>query len=705
MLVVKRNGDIVDFDLQKVYEAIKKAVVACGGTDFDRVSWLVNEVVKQVEKRHEEPTVENIQDIVESVLMNNGHTKTAKAYILYRQKRKEIRDERSKILDGLVSELKLPLNSLVLLKERYLRRTNGNNKETPEELFRRVAKFVAKADEAFGENIEECEEKFYKLMSEFYFLPNSPTLMNAGTKHPQLLSVYSLPITDSVEGIFDAIKKQAIVIKSGGGTGFNFSKIRPKGNKVRGLNNVASGPVEFIKLYDNVAESILQSGRRKAANMGILRVDHPDILQFITQKQDGKLNNFNISVGLTEKFMDAVEKNSDFSLINPRTKEIVQKISARHIFDLLILSAWKTGDPGILFLDRINFTRSNPLLGVEQIESTSPCGEQPLYQYEGCILGSINISKLCKSKEIDWNHLKEIVRDAVHFLDNALDVTDYPLNECAIKCRQNRRIGLGVMGFADLLFQLEIPYDSDEAIEMARAIMRFISKNADEASRELANLRGEFPNFNRSVYGHGYKLRNASRTTISPTGSISIIADCSASIEPIFALSYVRRFVDKEMIVINPHFEIIAQRRGFYNEEIMKRVAQNVSIQNIPEVPEHVKKIYKVAFDISPTWQLRMQAAFQEFTDNAISKTINFPSWATTKDVEEVFFLAYKLGCKGITIYRDKSKENQVIKVNIETATIQDSEEVFFCPECNETMQEKENIHTCTKCGFSRSKL
>jgi ribonucleoside-diphosphate reductase alpha chain len=444
--------------------------------------------------------------------------------------------------------------------------------------------------------------------------------------------------------------------------------------------------------------------------MGILRVDHPDIMRFITLKQDGvTLNNFNISVGLTEAFMEAVEKDEEYNLISPTTGDRVQRINARHVFDLLILNAWRTGDPGILFLDRIHYSRANPLITKKEICATSPCAEQPLYDYEGAVLGSINLSQFVIEDGVDWKLLQETVHSAVHFLDNALDANKYPLPQSEVICMQNRRIGLGVMGFADLLFKLKMPYGTEEAVELADSLMKFISENADLASRNLAKERGAFPNFAQSIYKDGQPIRNASRTSLSPTGSISLLAGCSASFDPVFSLSYKMRVMDKDIMIVNPYFEEALQKYKFFSEDMVKRVASNVSIQGFSDIPDEVKKIFKVVFDVSPEWQVRMQATFQRYTDNAISKTVNFPSWATTRDVEKVFMLAYKNGCKGITIYRDQSKQDQVINVNLDAHknnVEQPTEQpATYCPECDSVLQESEDIQTCANCGFSRCRV
>jgi ribonucleoside-diphosphate reductase alpha chain len=1007
----KRDGRIVDFDQNKITEAIWKAAQAVGGKDRSLSEKLASQVVELLEKQlkpGEIPHVEQVQDLVEKVLVENGHYKTAKAYILYRQKRAEAR--KIKAMLGIEDELKLPTNALLILAARYLRRdASGKIIESTSQMFRRVARTIAKVEEKYGKDeayIKNLEEEFYKMMTNFEFLPNSPTLMNAGIGDGLSLSAcFVIPVEDSIEGIFDALKIMAIVQKAGGGTGFSFSRLRPKGDIVRSTGGVASGPISFMKIFDAATEEIKQGGKRRGANMGILRVDHPDILDFIVCKErEGMLRNFNISVAITDKFMDAVKKDKDFDLINPRNKEVVKTIKARAIWNLIVTMAWKNGEPGVIFIDRINeHCNVTPQLG--EIESTNPCvigntyvltdkgwvkakelaegmkvftldgwktikkvidngikqvfkvklkngieifvtpehkfltqngwkavsemrkgekvrivfddielpnssfsdfatdkeiikwlgnwvgdgdvtssdhvslypgndfelanyfypitrkdvhrkefanlirnffgiekssraekkvipgkimrapkqiqesflrglfssdgsvynskgtptialyssskkllqqvqlmlltfsipstltkckkseikeikgkkyktkknwrliisgerarifyekigligkakrklenllssiksyktlknyefveiekiekagkqrvydiiapdtftwvtngiysldcGEQPLLPYESCNLGSINLSKMVKKVddkyEIDWDKLRETVRKAVRFLDNVIDANTYPVKQIEEMTKGNRKIGLGVMGFADMLILLGIPYNSKKALSTARSVMKFITEEARKASVELGKEKGSFPNFKGSRWEKlGFKyMRNATVTTIAPTGSISEIAGCSQGIEPLFAIAYVRNVAESlgtSLVVINPYFERIAVERGFYDEKIIKAIMSSTSIQHIKEIPEDVRKIFVTAHDISPEWHVRMQAAFQEFVDNSISKTINFPYSATPHDVEKAFMLAYDLGCLGITVYRSGSREMEVLK-------------------------------------------
>ncbi len=570
-------------------------------------------------------------------------------------------------------KLVLSANARTVLERRYLRKDlNGKIIETPEEMFRRVARHIAKAEKAYGDEtrVKQMEEVFHAMMTEFKFLPNSPTLMNAGRRLGQLAACFVLPVEDSMEGIFDALKSAALIHKSGGGTGFAFSRLRPKNSKVGTTGGVASGPVSFMKIFNTATEQVKQGGTRRGANMAILRVDHPDIVEFITCKRDNReLNNFNISVGVTDAFMEAVKAGSSYDLIDPREKRKVTEQDAAEVYNALVYNAWESGDPGVIFLDRVN--RDNPTPDLGEIESTNPCGEQPLLPMVACNLGSINLAKFVTFKEgppsVDYSGLKDLVWNSVRFLDNVIDMSKYPLPEIEKMARGNRKIGLGVMGFADMLFQLGVPYDSEQALEVAEKVMGFIQKESREASRALAEERMVFPNFEKSIYKNmeNSRFRNATTTTIAPTGTLSIIAGCSSGIEPLFALSFVRTVMDNDKLLeTNPYFEKAARQRGFYSPEIMDAVARSGSIRHMEGIPQDVKEVFATAHDITPEWHVRMQAAFQKFTDNAVSKTVNLPRDATVEDVMKVYNLSYELGCKGITIYRDGSKENQVLSVD-----------------------------------------
>ena len=566
--------------------------------------------------------------------------------------------------------LHLSANALKVLRRRYLKKDDsGDVIETPDQMFRRVAHHVSLAEWNYpsADQVEEIEEAFYRLMTKLKFLPNSPTLMNAGTELGQLAACFVLPVDDSIEGIFDALKSAALIHKSGGGTGFSFSRIRPKNSRVGTTGGVASGPVSFMRIFNTATEQVKQGGTRRGANMAILRIDHPDIMEFVYSKKDGKeLNNFNISVALTREFMEALRDNTTYPLIDPMSRNERGRLNARDVYYAIVNQAWENGDPGVIFLDRINGDNPTPEIG--EIESTNPCGEQPLLPFEACNLGSINLAKFVihegERLGIDERGLGETVALAVRFLDDAIDMSKYPLDEIGEMTRGNRKIGLGVMGFADMLYQMGIPYNSDEALSLAEKVMSFIQEESKKASTVLAEERGVFPNFGRSVFKdrRNCRYRNATTTTIAPTGTVSIIAGCSSGIEPLFGLSFSRNVMDADGLTeINPYFEMVARERGFFSGELMDRVAESGTLREIEEIPADVKEVFVTAHDISPEWHVKMQAAFQHYTDNGVSKTVNLPHDATLADVLKIYNLAYELGCKGVTIYRDGSKDRQVL--------------------------------------------
>ncbi len=556
-------------------------------------------------------------------------------------------------------------NAKAVLERRYLKKDENGNCESPEDMLLRVAHTIASADEAYGTDSKKAERQFYDIMSSLKFLPNSPTLMNAGRDLGQLAACFVLPIEDSMEGIFDTLKNAAIIHKSGGGTGFSFSRIRPAGAAVNSTGGVASGPISFMRVFNSATEAVKQGGTRRGANMGILRVDHPDIIDFITCKSDPKqFTNFNISVGLTEEFMQAAASGETYALKDPSTGKVANSIDARSVYDLIVEMAWKNGEPGIVFLDRIN--ADNPVPQAGQIESTNPCGEQPLLPYESCNLGSINLNEFVRNRKIDYKQLGETIAIAVHFLDNVIDLNKYPLKIIEETSKSMRKVGLGVMGFADMLYKLGIPYNSEKAVKTAKEVMAFIKRQAVKASEELGAQRGSFPLFEQSVYPEsGIKnMRNATVTTIAPTGTISIIAGVSSGIEPVFAISYVRNVMDNDRLIeVHPYFESTAKEKGFYSEELMGRIAEEGTLHSIEEIPEDIRNVFVTAHDISPEYHIRMQSAFQESTDNAVSKTVNFRNSATQEDVRKVYDLAYKSGLKGVTIYRDGSRAGQVLSV------------------------------------------
>ena len=571
-------------------------------------------------------------------------------------------------------------NAKIVLAQRYQKTDPATGeKESVEGMFWRVAKAIASSEENYPTSPWKAEDlalRFYELMAEGIFLPNSPTLMNAGLPLGQLAACFVLPVGDSIEEIFDAVKFAAMIHKSGGGTGFSFSRLRPKGSRVGTTGGVASGPVSFLRIFNTATEQIKQGGTRRGANMGILRVDHPDILEFISAKEkDGEFNNFNLSVGLTEAFMEAAEKGEDFDLVNPHNGEKAGSLNAREVFDLLVRKAWASGDPGIVFLDRIN--RDNPCPALGEIEATNPCGEQPLQAYEACNLGSINLSRMVYTEEerarraksgldaleagLDVEKLKETVRLAVRFLDNVIDASLYPLEVIGNTVRANRKIGLGVMGFADMLFELGIPYASAEGLAAAERVMSIVQEEGRAASRELARERGPFPNFAKSVFANGEPLRNATVTTIAPTGTLSIIASCSSGIEPLFALAFTRNVLDgKRLTEVNMHFLRALELRGLYSEELVEKVKSQGTVKGLG-LPADMEKVFATAQDIEPAWHVAMQAAFQKYTDNAVSKTVNLPHEASVEDVRDCYLKAYRDGCKGVTIYRDGCKSVQVL--------------------------------------------
>jgi ribonucleoside-diphosphate reductase alpha chain len=659
---------------------------AMGISDRDVIEQLTDQVIERLEPVPPLPGWENltpvtkrpvqdveIQSMVRSILDEKKPEEVPPPEKEKKKPAKAARKIPSVSAEAKKEKTAISPNARAVLGRRYLvKDEKGKVIESPEDMFRRVAHHIAAADLLYNPqaNIKEKEEEFYQAMLNMEFLPNSPTLMNAGRELGQLSACFVLPIDDSMSSIFDTLKYTALIHKSGGGTGFSFSRLRPEGDLVGSTGGVASGPVSFMKAFDAATDVIKQGGKRRGANMAILSVDHPDILKFIRAKEDNtSLTNFNISVAITEKFMKAVENGSDYELINPRTKKVADKLNAKEVFERIVEMAWKNGDPGIVFLDRVNRDNPTPKLGM--VESTNPCGEQPLLPYESCNLGSINVSKMVNKRDgvttVDYVKLEKSVRMTVRFLDNVIDVNKFPLPKIGEMTKLTRKIGLGVMGFADLLIMLGIPYDSEEALETAERLMKFISDKATEASVELAKERGMFPAFEGSIYDKpsSPRVRNATRTTIAPTGTLSIIAGCSSGIEPLFALSYTRTILEgTQLTEVNPLFEDVAKREGLYSKELMQEVAQKGKLSDIEGVPKKMKRLFVTAHDITPEWHVRMQAAFQRHTDNAVSKTVNFPHDATKEDVARVYMLAYKEGCKGITIYRDRSRESQVLSIS-----------------------------------------
>lgn len=705
--IKKRDGRYADFDKMRIANAIYKALLATSEADGNNARGLADKVVLKLNQKFLNskhfPTVEQIQDLVEEVLMDENYSQTAKSYILYRQKRKEIREAKYFLLAQDV-RTKLSQNAVTVLESRYLRKDEqGKLNETPQQLFQRVASNIAAAEKIYRPQITDdelfkIEEKFYRMMASLEFLPNSPTLMNAGGILQQLSACFVLPVEDAMDSIFEAVKNTALIHQSGGGTGFDFSRLRPEGDSVKSTQGTASGPISFMTVFDAATNVVKQGGKRRGANMGILRVDHPDILKFIVAKtEEGILPNFNISVALTDEFMEAIKKDDYYDLVNPRIKLACGKLKAREVFDLIVNLAWKNGEPGVIFIDSMN--RNNPTPKLGRIESTNPCSEQPLLPYESCNLGSINLVKMLKEKqdryEIDWDKIKKVTRDAVHFLDNVIDMNRYPINEIDVMTKQNRKIGLGVMGWADALIRLKIPYNSEKATELAEKIMSFINKESKIRSQEIAKYRGVFPSYTDSIYNKegGWRLRNATTTTIAPTGTIGIIANCSSGIEPLFAIAYIRKHVlgGKEMAEVNPLFEEVAKREGWWSEKLIEEVAQKGSVKDIKEVPEFWRKIFVTALDMEPEWHIKMQASWQKYIDNAVSKTINFPYNASVEDVKKAYWLAYESGCRGIAIYRNESRKQQVLNIGKQASTKQENikiEEKDVSPELRDPSPE-----------------
>lgn len=680
--VRKRDGKTVDFDKQKIVEAVFKAVQSIGGADkaeAEKVADLAVEYLDKLFSDKDIPSVEDVQDFVEKALIEKGHARTAKAYILYRH-RKTVEREMKQIM-GIKDDLKLPINSIQVLERRYLLKDdNGKIIETPSQLFRRVARTIASAELRFDgdeSTVQNYEAAFFEIMTNFEFLPNSPTLMNAGTPLGQLSACFVIGVPDNIEGIFDSIKHTAIIHQTGGGTGFSFSYLRPKGDFVKSTAGVASGPLSFMSVFDNATNVIKQGGKRRGANMGVLDVWHPDIEEFITAKQTpGVLENFNVSVGIDDKFMKAVESDGDYDLVNPRTGKTLRSVKARSIFNLISYSAWKSAEPGILYMDIIN--RGNPT-PEQKIKSTNPCGEVPMPDYESCNLGSVNLARFVEidwskgdwKKKVNWKRLRYVIRLGVQFLDNVIELNKYPLEKIESSTKGSRRIGLGVMGFAKMLTKMGVRYNSPEAYQIGEEMMRYVTDEARKMSHELGRLRGSFPNFEKSVLAKKYDaMRNATVTSIAPTGTISMISNTSSGIEPIFALAYIKTVMDGTKLYYSDEvFEHILKVRGLYSTELMQKVIDAGSIQKLDDIPDDIKKVFVIAYNLSTDDHIQMQAVFQKYTDLAVSKTINMPSTATVDDVQNAYMKAWKLGCKGVTVYRDKSREGQVLTIGGSTGS------------------------------------
>ncbi|MBN1644753.1 adenosylcobalamin-dependent ribonucleoside-diphosphate reductase [Candidatus Woesearchaeota archaeon] len=653
----KRDGTIEILNTEKIKKILERIIPE---SKKGKIKRIIQEITETLDKYYSEELLPSTQDIEDLVLDFLKKEKIPlKKYLEEKTKQKY----GFKVIHGVRDDIGLSANAIKLLARRYLlRNEQGRIIETPSRMFRRIAKAISLAERNYKKDIRKAEEQFYNVMSKLEFLPNSPTLMNAGTEIGQLSACFVLPIEDSLDSIFDTIKLMAKIQQTGGGTGFNFSKIRPLGDLITTTKGMASGPLSFMQIFDKVTNIIKRGGKRRGANMAILRSDHPDIVSFIkSKKQEENLLNFNISVGVTDEFMDAAIQNAPYWLVNPRTGKKVKKVSAKILLEMISETAWRIGDPGIVFLDEIN--KHNTLPSLEKIESTNPCGEQPLLPYESCNLGSINLIKMIEQGRLNWDKLKKTVQIAVHFLDNVIDVNKYPLREIEEKTKQNRKIGLGIMGFADAIALLGIPYDSEKSIQFAEKLMKFITETARKKSEGLGKERGNFPNFEKSIFNKKYKnMRNATLTTIAPTGSISIIAGCSSGIEPLFAIAYVREILDStKMVEMSKTFEDIAKKKGFYSKKLMLQIAKEGTVSKNKKIPSDVRKLFTTSLEIKPEWHVKIQSAFQKYVDNAVSKTVNLPNNAASKDIEKIYKLAYKLKCKGITVYRYGSKEKQIL--------------------------------------------
>ena len=692
--VHKRDGRVVDFDQNRITNAIYRAFMATGVGSIDEANSLSDKVVKELNNRFlgEIPTVEDIQDVVIKRLNSEGYSAVAESYLAYRKKKSETREIRKEL--EIEDDLKLSVNSLEVLRKRYLLKNDqGDVIEKPSELFRRVARAIAEPDRKYGGDPSKSEEEFYSVMSKLEFLPNSPTLFNAGTGTDFALSAcYVLPVEDSLEGIFESVKNTALIEQTGGGVGFDFSRLRPRGDIVRSTKGVASGPVSFMRVFDVTTDVIKSGGRRRGAMMAILRVDHPDVLEFIRVKAEtSTLSNFNVSVAVTDKFMDSLRTDTEYDLLNPRNGEKMSSLKAKHLWDELLKSAWRSGDPGVIFIDEIN--RHNPTPDVGPIEATNPCGEQPLLPYESCNLGSINLSKMVEDSSINWDKFRETIKTAIHFLDNVIEVNPWPIPEVGKITEANRKIGLGIMGFAELLIKLGISYDSQKALDLGEEIAKFLEEEAVKADEELAKERGGFQNFSKSIWRNNKPRRNATVTTIAPTGTISIIAGCSSGIEPLFAVAFMRNVMEgQRLLELNPIFEKTAKDMGFYSPELLEEVARKGTVKDVIGVPKEIRRLFVTAHDIEPIWHIKIQSVFQRHVENAVSKTVNLPKDASVDDVNEVYRLAYELGCKGVTVYRYGSKEGQVLNLGLE-------EEKKDYVVADETYSGGKPLITCEICG------
>ena len=709
MKVLKRNERLQELDSEKIADSIFLAAQDVGGTDRELSKKLARGIIERIRSQYGrigKVSSAEIGDMVERILLEQAHYKTAKAYIINREKKRQ--EEAAKRAVGVHDDVGLSLNALVVAKAKYIRHDeSGDPLESTRGMLERVAKFLAKTE--VKTKRAEWQEKFTRLMVERRFMPGGRTLANSGSKNNQLANCFVMPMPDDIEGIFESLKESSILKKYGGGVGFTFGHIRPKGDSVSTTSGSAAGPIALMTLINDASDIYLQAGKRRSGNMVTLPVTHPDILDFIHCKESGvNLPHINYSIAITAKFMEAVKKNKDWELVNPRTGKVVNRVSAKGILEEAARMAWKNGDPGLIFIDRIN--ADNPTPHVGPLETVNLCGEQPLLSYEACNLGSINLAVHVKGEngqaEVDWEALKESVGTAVRLLDNVVSVCEYPLKKVAETVRGNRKIGLGVMGWADMLVKLHIPYNSPKALKLAESVMKAIQQEGWKASEKLGREKGNFPNFPGSLWAkRGYKhFRNATVTTIAPTGTISLLVGASSGIEPHFAMAYMRRSMGEyNMLEVNPDLvKAIKHQNGLYSKGLMDEIGKRGSVAKIEKIPKRIRDVFVTSMDITPEYHVKMLAAFQKYTDNAVSKTINLPATATVETVIEVFSLAANLKCKGITVYRDGSRDAQVLSVGSGGARQGKPVELKnVCPQCGGALTIEEGCSKCYGCGYA----
>ena len=708
--VVKVDGSKQEFLPEKIFTSIWMAAESVGGTDKDRAQILKTEVIQLLDEKY--PNGEHVETLeigeyVEKVLIENGHAQTAQAYIRHRENKKHLRKDKESL--GIEDDIGLSYNTLYILKRRFLRRNEkGEITETPKQMYRRVADFLASVEKTKKKR-KEWGDKFYEILSTFQFTTGGRTLANAGKDKAQLANCFVWPLKDDIDNIFEILHQSTVIKKNGGGCGYNYSHIRPEGDLVGGIPELAAGPVKMMEMFDLMTSLFRQEGRYESGNMAILNASHPDIFNFISAKQqDGYLPKTNISVGITDKFMEAAVKGNNWDLINPRTGEIENTVKARSILQLMAQLAWQTGDPGVINLSAMNkgTALANPLLKEHgMIMATNPCGEVPLYPYESCNLGEVNFAKFVKEGEFDFDELSEVMKVAVRLMDNVIDASWFPVEEVDKSVKEHRRIGIGCVGWAEALARMGIPYDSDEAFQMAEEITKTMYETAFDASCEIAEEKGPFPLVKDSIWADKKKKpRNVALLTFPPTSNGAVLCETTFGIEPYFALAYEQNVLDgMRLKTVIPYFVQVLKERGLYSDELVQKIVDNHgSIQNIDEIPSDLKKVFKVAHDIHWKDHIKMQAAFQKWTDNAITKTINMPSESTPKDIEDAYIMAWKLGCKGLTVYRDRTKKDQVFEFG---GSAKDKSDVKKCPTCEIPLKKTKKCYECSRCGFSTCEL